>query len=51
MKKAAMLLAQGSFCVSEVMYLVGYTNSSYFAKCFSAVYGMSPKQYASAKTE
>ncbi|MBP5420464.1 MAG: response regulator [Bacteroidales bacterium] len=51
MKKAAMLLAQGSFCVSEVMYLVGYTNSSYFAKCFSAVYGMSPKQYASAKAE
>lgn len=51
MKKAAMLLAQGSFTVSEVMYLVGYSNNSYFAKCFSAVYGMSPKQFASAKTE
>lgn len=50
MKKAAMLLAQGSFCVSEVMYLVGYTNSSYFAKCFSTVYGMSPKQYAASQT-
>lgn len=30
MKKAAVLLAQKKFSVSEVMYMVGYTNASYF---------------------
>lgn len=47
MKKAAMLLGQGSFSVAEVMYMVGFSNHSYFAKCFSAAYGMTPKQYIS----
>ena len=46
MKKAALLLSQGSFTVAEVMYMVGYTNHSYFAKCFSAAYGIPPKMYA-----
>lgn len=45
MKKAAMLLKENRFTVSEVMYLVGYTNASYFSKCFSEELGMSPKQY------
>ena len=45
MKKAALLLAQQKFTVSEVMYLVGYTSASHFAKCFSAEYGKTPKQY------
>ena len=40
-----MLLSQASFTVAEVMYMVGFSNHSYFAKCFSAVYGMTPKQY------
>lgn len=46
MKKAAMLLKENRFTVSEVMYLVGYTNASYFSKCFSEEFGMNPKQYA-----
>ncbi|MDD3077496.1 MAG: two-component regulator propeller domain-containing protein [Paludibacter sp.] len=45
MKKAAMLLAQQKFTVSEVMYLVGFSNYSYFSKCFQSIYGVSPKQY------
>lgn len=45
MKKAAMLLAQKKFSVAEVMYLVGFSNHSYFSKCFQAKYGKSPKQY------
>lgn len=45
MKKAAMLLSQGSFTVAEVMYMVGFSNHSYFAKCFASSYGMTPKQY------
>lgn len=49
MKKAALLLEQQKFTVSEVMYLVGYTSASHFSKCFSAEYGQTPKQYMEAK--
>jgi len=45
MKKAAMLLAQQKFSVAEVMYLVGFSNYSYFSKCFYAKYGKTPKQF------
>lgn len=45
MKKAAVLLAKDKFTISEVMYLVGYTNASYFTKCFSEEFGVSPKQF------
>lgn len=45
MKKAAMLLRQQKFTVAEVMYMVGFSNHSYFSKCFQAEFGMTPKQY------
>lgn len=45
LKKAAFLLSQQKFTVSEVMYMVGFSNSSYFSKCFSEMYGKTPKQY------
>jgi signal transduction histidine kinase/ligand-binding sensor domain-containing protein/DNA-binding response OmpR family regulator len=45
MKKAAVLLTQEKFTISEVMYLVGYTNASYFTKCFSEEFGLTPKQF------
>lgn len=43
MKKAAMLLNQQKFSVAEVMYMVGFSNHSYFAKCFQAEFGISPR--------
>lgn len=46
MKKAAMLLGQQKFTVSEVMYRVGFSNTSYFSKCFQAEFGVTPRQYA-----
>ncbi len=46
MKKAAMLLEQRKFTVAEVMYMVGFSSSSYFSKCFQAEFGMTPKQFA-----
>lgn len=46
MAKAALLLSHGEFTVSEVMYRVGYSNPSYFSKCFMAEYKVSPSQYA-----
>ena len=45
MKKAAVLLEQKKFTVSEVMFLVGYTNASHFSKNFSEEFGVTPKQF------
>lgn len=45
MKKAAMLLKQQKFTVAEVMYMVGFSNHSYFSKCFQAEFGVTPKKY------
>ena len=44
-KKAAMLLQQKKFTVAEVMYMVGFSNHSYFSKCFQAEFGKTPRQY------
>lgn len=44
-KRAAMMLASGRFTVSETMYSVGFSDSSYFARCFRAEFGCTPSQY------
>lgn len=45
MRKAAKLLKAGKFSVSEVMYTVGFSNSSYFSKCFSKAFGVTPTEF------
>lgn len=45
LKKAAMLLSQNKFTVAEVMYMVGFSNHSYFSKCFQSEFGQTPKQF------
>lgn len=45
MKKAALLLQQQEFNISEVMYMVGFSNTSYFSKCFKSEFGFTPMQY------
>jgi len=45
MKKAALLLQNGNFTVSEAMYMVGFTNTSYFSRAFSAQFGKTPREY------
>ncbi|MDD2961234.1 MAG: two-component regulator propeller domain-containing protein [Muribaculaceae bacterium] len=45
MKKASMLLQQRKFNISEVMYMVGFSSSSYFSKCFQSQFGKTPRQY------
>lgn len=47
LQKAAMLLSQHRFTVSEISYMVGFKTPSYFAKCFQAHYGVKPSQYRS----
>jgi len=45
LKKAASLLAKGTFTVSEVMYMVGFSNPSYFTRCFTDEYKIPPSEY------
>ena len=49
--RAANLLAHSDMRVSEIMYSVGFSTHSYFTKCFKAVYGLTPKEYASRQRE
>ena len=46
MQRAAILLREGRFSVSEVMYMVGFSNSSYFSKCFQKAYGITPAAWS-----
>ncbi|MDD4821699.1 MAG: two-component regulator propeller domain-containing protein [Bacteroidales bacterium] len=43
--KAATLLAKGTFTVSEVMYMVGFSNPSYFTRCFTEEFKTAPSEY------
>lgn len=46
LKKAAELLAaDNNLRITEICYMVGFSSTSYFAKCFQAEYGMLPNQY------
>lgn len=45
LEKAALLLREGKFSISEVMYMVGFTKSGYFSKCFQEAFGMTPSAY------
>ena len=51
MKKAAMLLQQKKFTIAEVMYMVGFSNHSYFSKCFQKQFGMKPGEFVNGKRE
>lgn len=42
LKKAAVLLAENKYRISEISYMVGFNNPSYFSKCFLKQFGMSP---------
>ncbi len=47
LQKAALLLSQHRFTISEISYMVGFKTPSYFAKCFQNQYGIKPSQYQS----
>jgi signal transduction histidine kinase/ligand-binding sensor domain-containing protein/DNA-binding response OmpR family regulator len=44
-KKASLLLKNKEGNITEMMYEVGFSNLSYFSKCFKAEFGLSPKDY------
>lgn len=46
LKVAAELLAKpNDLRVTEICYMVGFTSTSYFAKCFNAQFGMLPNEF------
>ena len=48
LKRAAQLLHDGGYMVSEVGYMVGFSNPSYFSKCFQKQFGIRPADYMKA---
>lgn len=51
MKRAAILLKDGNYTVSQVMYKVGYSSLGYFSKCFLKVYNTTPSEYTKQNKE
>ena len=45
LKRAAQLLLENKYSVSEVGYMVGFSNPSYFTKCFQKQFGIRPSEY------
>ena len=45
LKKAAQLLLERKYTVSEIGYMVGFSNPSYFSKCFQKQFGIKPTDY------
>ena len=47
-KRAAQLLEEQRYNITEVTYMVGMNDSRYFAKCFKNTYGVTPSEYRRA---
>ena len=46
LRVAAELLSKSNdLRVTEICYMVGFTSTSYFAKCFHAQFGMLPTEF------
>ena len=45
LKRAAQLLLEGKYLVSEVGYMVGFSSPSYFTKCFQKQFGVKPTDF------
>lgn len=45
LKKGAELLKTGSYRVNEVSMMVGFSNTSYFSRCFSKQFGIKPTEW------
>lgn len=45
LKKAGQLLKERRYSITEIGYLVGFNSPSYFTKCFSEYFDMTPSEY------
>lgn len=48
-KHAADLLKTQQYTVKEVSYMIGISDTKYFAQCFKKVYNMTPSEYKNSK--
>lgn len=51
LRRAAELLNQQNCKINEISWLVGFSNHSYFTKCFTEYFGMLPKEYIAKKVK
>lgn len=51
LKKAAQMMATGNGNITNILLSVGFSSPSYFAKCFKAYFGKSPREYKSDALE
>jgi len=51
MKKAAELIATKVDTITQISYMVGFADQSYFTKCFKKQYGVAPSDYAAVGKE
>lgn len=45
LKKACKMMIEGEYRITEIGFLVGFSSSSYFAKCFQKQFGMLPTEF------
>ncbi|HBS90259.1 MAG TPA: hypothetical protein DEA56_05905 [Eubacterium sp.] len=45
LRKAAKMMCENRCSVTEVLYTVGFSNPSYFTKCFKKEFGVLPSEY------
>ena len=50
-KRAAQLIRKRSHNISEIAYMVGFSDINYFRRCFKQIFGMTPSKYISTKEE
>ncbi|MCR5132091.1 MAG: response regulator [Prevotella sp.] len=46
LKRAAQLISEGKYRISEVSYMVGFSSPSYFSKCFQKQFGKKPGEFS-----
>lgn len=51
LKRAAGLLKEHKYQISEICYMVGFGNPSYFSKCFKKQFGITPMEFVSNEEE
>ncbi len=49
LKRAAQLMKEKKYTISEISYMVGFSNPSYFSKCFQKQFGIKPTDYMKSK--
>ncbi|MBK3519251.1 hybrid sensor histidine kinase/response regulator transcription factor [Carboxylicivirga marina] len=46
LRRAAIMLSEGEHNISEIIFKTGFSNHSYFTRCFKKKYEKSPKEFA-----